>query len=441
MTACDCWTREKIRNLVVHYASGPSPTCEERNVADADEWGLMKTTAVTWDGWNSAAHKVPPRHYWGNHALEILSGDVLITKAGPRNRCGVTVYVPETPRQLIVSGKMILLRPNLAMTNAPFLASALAAPAVQRFLDSRTTGLADAQLNFTNQLLLDTEVDVPNPEVQKRIAEILTTLDEAIEHTKTLIAKMQQVKTGLMHDLFTRGITPSGQLRPTREGAPELYKESPLGWIPKVWAIRSLNKLAHIDRGKFTIRPRNDPRYYGGTYPFIQTGDVALASGRVLTTYSQTLNDRGLGVSRLFPVGTIMVTIAANIADTCLLGISMCAPDSLVGIVPNTGEVARYLELTIRQRKQWFENRAPQTAQKNINLEDLKPLSIPYPDLVEQTRIADRYQLLDESLMEEEQTYKKLQLLKHGLMHDLLTGRVRVMADVCPESARATVNV
>ena len=276
---------------------------------------------------------------------------------------------------------------------------------------------------------------------QKRIAEILSTVDEAIEYTEALIAKTQQIKAGLMHDLFTRGVTPDGQLRPPREEAPQLYKESPLGWIPKAWTIRPLNKLADIDRGKFTIRPRNDPRYYGGVYPFIQTGNVALGSGRVLTTYSQTLNDRGLSVSRLFPVDTIMVTIAANIADTCLLGIPMCAPDSLVGIVPNAGEIARYLELCIRERKRWFENRAPQTAQKNINLEDLRTLSIPYPDPEEQSCIADRYQVLDERLMEEEQVSAKLQKLKRGLMHDLLTARVRVPVDTSPEPTEVTASV
>ena len=74
----------------------------------------------------------------------------------------------------------------------------------------------------------------PEPQ-QRRIAEILSTLDEAIEQTEALIAKMQQVKAGLMHDLFTRGVTPNGRLRPTREQAPGLYKESPIGWIPREW--------------------------------------------------------------------------------------------------------------------------------------------------------------------------------------------------------------
>ena len=262
---------------------------------------------------------------------------------------------------------------------------------------------------------------------QRRIAEILSTLDEAIEQTEALIAKMQQAKAGLMHDLFTRGVTPDGRLRPTREQAPDLYKESPLGWVPKEWEVKQLEEVADVNRGKFSIRPRNDPRYYGGAYPFIQTGDVSLAQGRVLTGYSQTLNDAGLAVSRLFETGTIMVTIAANIADTCILGIPMCAPDSLVGVQPNRGQNIRFLELCIRRRKAWFEARAPQTAQKNINLEDLRPLPVPAPSIREQEIIAEIYENIDHSLATSEIEVGKHRQQKHGLMHDLLTGCVKIV--------------
>lgn len=274
--------------------------------------------------------------------------------------------------------------------------------------------------------LVSYQVKLPSLPQQRRIAEILSTLDEAIEQTETLIAKMQQVKAGLMHDLFTHGVTPDGRLRPTREQAPKLYKESPLGWIPKEWEVSKLDEVADINRGKFTIRPRNDPRFYGGEHPFIQTGDVSLAKGRVLKTYSQTLNTAGLSVSRLFDAGTIMVTIAANIADTCILGVPMCAPDSLVGVLPNKGQVSRFLELCIRRRKSWLEARAPQTAQKNINLEDLRPLMIPTPSHYEQETIASIYESIDSSLVTSEQEIEKLRQQKHGLMHDLLTGVVRV---------------
>ncbi|MEW6038870.1 MAG: restriction endonuclease subunit S [Pseudomonadota bacterium] len=261
---------------------------------------------------------------------------------------------------------------------------------------------------------------------QKRIASILATIERAIEKTESLIAKYQQIKAGLMHDLFTRGVTPDGKLRPPREQAPELYQETPIGWIPKEWDVVLLNSVSQVERGKFTARPRNDPKFFGGNYPFIQTGDVSANVGRRLYSYSQTLNETGASISKSFPEGAIMVTIAANIADTCVLGIPMFAPDSVVGVVPNPGEAPRFVELCIRRQKSWLYSRAPQSAQKNINLEDLRPLLIPYPESKEQIAISGRYEAIDSVLIELEADCEKLRLLKSGLMHDLLTGRVRV---------------
>lgn len=261
---------------------------------------------------------------------------------------------------------------------------------------------------------------------QQRIAEILATVDEAIEQTEALIAKTQAIKAGLMHDLFTRGVLPNDELRPPREQAPELYKPSPLGWIPRAWSIERLDSVATVDRGKFAIRPRNDPRYYEGPYPFLQTGDVAEAGGKVVYEYRQSLNGLGLTVSRCFPAGTVMVTIAANIGDTCILGIPMCAPDSLVGVVPRRADDSAFIEMAVRRRKRFLESRAPQTAQKNINLDDLRPLAIAWPSIDERCLLVARKQAIDIELEKCQAQKNNLMDLRAGLMRDLLTGCVRV---------------
>lgn len=349
--------------------------------------------------------------------------DVLINKDGAQT--GKVGLYDGRFENAAVNEHLFILRSINGSINQKLLYYYLLLPKTQADIARRITGSAQPGLN--SQFVDAVSLTIPlNHKEQRRIAEIISTLDETIEQTETLIAKYQQIKAGLMHDLFTRGVTPDGKLRPPRSEAPHLYRKSPLGWIPKEWNIHKLQQLADINRGKFGVRPRNDPRYYGGEYPFIQTGDVTTASGRIISNYAQTLNSLGLTVSKLFSAGTIMVTIAANIADTCILGIPMCAPDSLVGVTPNRGEVTRYLELCIRRRKRWFGNRAPQTAQKNINLEDLRPLNVPYPKKNEQLRIAERYETIDRALTQEEERATKLSQLKRGFMHDLLTGRVRV---------------
>lgn len=268
-------------------------------------------------------------------------------------------------------------------------------------------------------------VFVPPLTEQRRIAEILDTADRTIGETEDLISKLKHMKSGLMHDLLTRGLDERGQLRDP-DAHREQFKDSPLGRIPREWSVCALAELADLDRGKFAHRPRNDPRFYGGQYPFIQTGDVTGADGGLLSASEQTLNDRGTAVSRKFPSETVAITIAANIADTAILARPMYFPDSVVGAVVKSPHEVRFVELAVRRAKPRLYAQAPQSAQKNINLQDLRPLLVAVPSPGEQRRITEVYEAHDARIRAEEAYRDKLKLQKKGLMDDLLTGRVRV---------------
>lgn len=273
----------------------------------------------------------------------------------------------------------------------------------------------------------DFEIIYPNDLAEQRaIADILCMLDEAIAQSQSLVRKYRSIKQGLMSDLLTRGVDENGELRPSFEDAPELYQETALGWLPKDWEVVELKTLAKVERGKFTPRPRNNPKYYNGVYPFIQTGEVAAADGKRINTYTQTLNELGATVSREFPRETILVTIAANIGETAILDIPMYVTDSLVGIVVQPPNNIRFIEMFVRSKREYFNAVAPQSAQKNINLGDLRPMLIAKPEIEEQNRIAIIYETIEGTLINEEMDLAKLQLLKQGLMQDLLSGQVRV---------------
>jgi type I restriction enzyme S subunit len=420
------WDLTTIGAVIERHFSGPSPTCEERNISNLDEWGVLKTTAITWNGWNPLAHKVLPPEYWGRSNLLVQAGDVIVTKAGPRHRCGVVANVTSVPEHVIVSGKMVGLRPNQNIVVPRILAAAVATSKAQKYLDARTTGMAESQVNFTNDDLLSTPIMLPPLPEQRRIAEILDAADEAIRWTEQVVAKLKAVKTGLLHDLLTCSLDEHGRLRDP-QAHPEQFMDSPLGRIPKEWDICPLSSLADVDRGKFAHRPRNDPTFYDGEHPFIQTGDVTSAEGGILKTHSQTLNERGAAISREFPTGTIAITIAANIADTAILGRPMYFPDSIVGVVVRPPHNVRYVELCIRRAKSYLDAQAPQSAQKNINLEVLRPLLIAVPTPAEQKLIVAVYDAHDARIRAEEAELTKLRQVKRGLMDDLLTGKVRTV--------------
>jgi type I restriction enzyme S subunit len=156
----------------------------------------------------------------------------------------------------------------------------------------------------------------------------------------------------------------------------------------KGWEKTPLSKLGTLDRGVSRHRPRNAPELLGGPYPLIQTGDVA-NSGLYITSYSQTYSEAGLKQSKLWPKGTLCITIAANIAKTGILAFDACFPDSVVGFVANDTEANPiYVHFLFSFIQAMLEKNAPQAAQKNINLEILRGLSVPKPDVDLQNRFA-----------------------------------------------------
>lgn len=194
---------------------------------------------------------------------------------------------------------------------------------------------------------------------------------------------------------------------------------------PDDWRVFALQDLATLERGKFSARPRNDPRYFGGAHPFIQTGDVTNSQGTV-TSYSQTLNEAGLRVSRLFPPNTLFFTIAANIGDVAVVPFATACPDSLIAITPNRRADRSWLFYALGSRKRIFESLATQNAQLNINLEKLRPYELAVPPVPEQKAIAAALSDMDALLGALDRLIAKKRDVKQAAMQQLLTARTRL---------------
>lgn len=203
------------------------------------------------------------------------------------------------------------------------------------------------------------------------------------------------------------------------------FKQTKLGWIPNQWKVKSLGEVAKLRRGRFSPRPRNDPRFYNGDIPFVQTGDVT-NSGGLIRTYSQTLNEDGLKVSILFKKGTILMTIAANIGHVGILDFAMACPDSLIGIECSPNVFNEFLNFSLRYQQPRIDYLAPAGAQKNINIEFLSPFKVLIPPLPEQKAIAACLGSWDKALDTLSQLIAQKEQCKKGLMQQLLTGKKRL---------------
>jgi type I restriction enzyme S subunit len=274
----------------------------------------------------------------------------------------------------------------------------------KHFALSQKAGGTRTRLYFSR--LCEWRTLLPYPAEQQKIAECLSSVDELLAAQALKVDALKTHKKGLMHQLFPR----EGETEP-RLRFPEFHNAGE-------WDEKKLGTICDIQRGKFSHRPRNDPKFFGGQYPFIQTGDVVKSEGGAVIA-SQSLNEEGLAVSKLFKPTVVLITIAANIGDTGLLLTEGCFTDSVVGLIPQKGTIPVFLELIMRGQKDNLNKVATTGAQKNINNEILREVSVLLPSVPEQQRIATCLSSLDALIIAETQKHEALKTHKKGLMQQL----------------------
>lgn len=395
------WTTYTVAELIDHKFTGPSPTCDERPIASNEEWGLLKTTAVTWDGWNENAHKVPPQQYWGNKSIEVSKGDVLITKAGPRDRVGVVVHVAATRPRLMVSGKMVGLRPKTSKIIPRILADLLSTQYAQDYLNSRTTGMAESQTNFADEALLHTQLHVPPLPEQRRIAKVLDASEDQIRTTAQMIAKLRLAKQGQLEDFFSK--FPSSDSKPlsdlvTADICYGIVQAGPFvrGGVP-VLTIRDLS-------GDFTSGIHRASSVIEQQYKRSRT-----QAGDILLSIKGTIGR----------VAIVPEHYSGNISrDMARIRLSR-------QVLP--GFIRQYFLSEIGRRR--LDLAVVGTTRAEISIHTLKKLRVPVTSRARQQDVVDTLEAFDWRISSLGLKLAKLHSLKRGLASDLLIGRVRVPAE------------
>lgn len=287
----------------------------------------------------------------------------------------------------------------------------------------QTTGIQNLDLT---SMLAKEFIPLPSLSEQQKIAEFLdkkcSHIDSVLDKTKASIEEYKKLKQAVITQAVTKGIRPN---RPMKDSGIEW-----IGEIPEDWEKIKLKYVTTISRGLFNHRPRNDERYYNGNYPFIQTGDVARAQ-KYITTYTQTLNELGKSVSKMFPKGTMTMTIAANIGDVAILGFDAYFPDSLVGFKIKEQFTENYVYYILRALKEQFMITAVANTQLNLNIERIKDVFVPVTyNKMEQEKIAnyldDKCAEIDKLITKKEQLIEELETYKKSLIYEYVTGKKEV---------------
>lgn len=205
-------TVEKTTELI---QQGWSPNCDS-DPAPTNEWGVLKTTAVTWDGYDGNENKRVPTNLVPKRQYEVKNGDVLVTRAGPNSRVGVVSYVEHTRSKVIFSDKIYKVVPKKILLNR-YLSLALSSEFTQRHLSNLKTGMAESQTNISQKIILALNILLPSTEEQEQIISTLDIADSSIKRISASIAKLQSLKTGLMQDLLSGKVRVEQLIRETAD--------------------------------------------------------------------------------------------------------------------------------------------------------------------------------------------------------------------------------
>ena len=267
---------------------------------------------------------------------------------------------------------------------------------------------------------------LPTAIERKKVAQILDTLDTAIHETEAIIAKLKLVKQGLLYDLLTRGIDANGELRPPQSEAPHLYKESPLGWVPREWEVPLLDSVAV--RGSGHTPSKNVPSYWNGGIKWVSLAD----SHRLDHIYiSETENEiSALGIANssavLHYAGTVIISRDAGVGKSAVLASNMAVSQHFMAWRCSERLNNLYLYFYLQRDKPKFEAIALGSTIKTIGLPFFRDYMVAMPSRAEQDQIVSSLTAAEQSVSQSLADAAKFREFKCGLMDDLLTGRIRV---------------
>jgi type I restriction enzyme S subunit len=275
------------------------------------------------------------------------------------------------------------------------------------------------------ELLKKLKLSLPSESEQKQISEILTKADSIIEKTQAAIAKYKAIKQGMLQDLFTRGIDlNTNKLRPRYEDAPELYKESKLGWIPREWEEEYIDSIGEVITGSTPPTARVD--YYGDQFLFVSPADIQ--DNHYINETGKKLTKSGFDVCRKLPAESIcVVCIGSTIGKMALLAVEGCTNQQINSVICFDPELSTYFFYAMMfYNEPQFRRETGLQAVPIVNKRQFSEFLVPVAKKTEALQIAERLKSIDNKLQTEQTYLQKMQSLKKGLMEDLLSGRKQV---------------
>lgn len=357
--------------------------------------------------------------------FQIRRGDVLATKdSETAGDIAIPSLVAEDLPGVLCGYHLAMIRPRIAGIDGAFLGWLHNSKSFRSQYEAKAVGVT--RFGLSQHAFRAARVPLPPLPEQQRIAAYLdascAAIDAAVTAKRRQLETLGQLRTSIIQTAVTKGLNANIKM-----------VETGVDWIPLLpehWKKVKLKRHVEMLRGQFSHRPRNDPAFYDGPYPFIQTGSIS-AVDKYITDYSQTLNELGLSVSKMFPSGTIVMTITgAKIAEVAVTTFDACFPDSIVGFVADHTLNEDFLFYVLVAMKPALLGSMIVTTQPNINYVQIGGNHIPHPPITEQNAIVQyieneisHIKLIHVSL---DQQITTLIAYRNSLIHECVTGQRRI---------------
>jgi type I restriction enzyme S subunit len=258
-------------------------------------------------------------------------------------------------------------------------------------------------------------IPLPPPTEQRKIGEILSAVDNAIDKTDAVIEKIKELKKGLMQTLLTKGIQ-KGKFK-TRD-----FKDTEIGRIPKEWEVVALSKIGDIATG--TTPSTKVKEFWGDGYPFVTPTDFS--ESKYVYNTARAVTQSGANKGRIIPKNSIMVVCIASVGKVSMASSDCITNQQINSIICNDTINPHYVYYVISFRSNLLKSLAGSSAVPIIKKSLFEQIKLPLPSLPEQKEIAEVLSTVDDEISHEEVHKYQLEQMKQALMHVLLTGKVRV---------------
>ena len=412
------WSQSTITEVSEFVARGTAPVYVESS--DVLAIGQRCVTDRGFDP--SFARPHDQRRMRG--VLAPRSGDVFVNSTGTGTIGRSCVY--DSSGRFIVDGHITVVRPRQDSADGRWIEALIRSPWGQSFLEGQCYSGSTSQVELSSGRFSRTLIPLPSIQEQHRIADILGTAADAIRSTELLIAKLEQAKQGLLHDLVTRGIDRSGHLRDPERQA-DLFVHTPLGLLPKVWDVADIGTVANVFNGSTPSRLRRD-FWDAGKVPWLASGKV---NDYEVSTPSELVTGRAVRecALRVLPVGAVVVGMIGEGKTRGMaarLCISATINQNLAGIVPGKRISGKFLHLFLSYSYEALRRGGRGSNQDALNTQLVSSFQVAVPEIQEQRTIERLFSSFEDRVNDERRELEKFRSLKQGLMDDLLTGRARV---------------